>query len=29
MPNCFTVTAAGTNKWSVMNGAMPAAVWSK
>jgi hypothetical protein len=28
-PNCFTVTSAGTNKWSVMNGAMPAAVWSK
>jgi hypothetical protein len=29
MPNCFTVTAAGANKWSVMNGATPAAVWSK
>jgi hypothetical protein len=29
MPNCFTVTSAGTNKWSVMNGATPAAVWSK
>jgi hypothetical protein len=28
-PNCFTVTSAGTNKWSVMNGATPAAVWSK
>src|ERR1700733_12693229 len=27
--NCFTVTSAGTNKWSVMNGATPAAVWSK
>jgi hypothetical protein len=29
MPNCFTVTAAGANKWSVMNGPTPAAVWSK
>ncbi len=29
MPNCFTVTSGGTNKWSVMNGATPAAVWSK
>jgi hypothetical protein len=29
MPNCFTINAAGTNKWSVMNGATPAAVWSK
>jgi hypothetical protein len=29
MPNCFTVTSAGANKWSVTNGATPAAVWSK
>jgi hypothetical protein len=28
-PNCFTVTTAGTNKWSVLKSAAPAAVWSK
>jgi hypothetical protein len=29
MANCFTVTAEGTNKWSVMKGPSPVAVWSK
>jgi hypothetical protein len=29
MPNCFTVTADGANKWSVLKSAAPVAVWSK
>jgi hypothetical protein len=29
MPNCFIVMAGGANKWSVMKGAAPVAVWSK
>ena len=29
MPNCFIIMADGANKWSVMKGAAPVAVWSK
>jgi hypothetical protein len=29
MPNCFIVMAEGANKWSVMKGPAPVAVWSK
>jgi hypothetical protein len=29
MPNCFIVMTEGANKWSVMKGAAPVAVWSK
>ena len=29
MANCFTLVNAGANKWSVMKGAAPVAVWSK
>jgi hypothetical protein len=29
LSNCFTVTSAGDNKWSVMKGSSVAAVWTK
>jgi hypothetical protein len=29
MPNCFIIMADGANKWSVMKGTAPVAVWSK
>jgi hypothetical protein len=29
MPNCFIIMSEGANKWSVMKGPAPVAVWSK